>query len=338
MRWAGVILLFIFAVACKRNEYLAPEVQSTFQLDIPVGFPPPVVPQENQLTASRVTLGKRLFFDPLLSVDNTISCGSCHKPELAFAEANSISIGVNQSVGLRNAPSLANVAYQQGLFAEGGVTSLELAALAPITEEHEMNFNLQEIVLRLGANEHYVEQFRRAYNTPPTELSLLKALAAFQRTLISGNSRFDEYYFQGKENTLTEAEKRGKELFFGSQTNCSSCHSGFLFTNEAFANIGLYEVYDDPGRGRLTANPGDFGKFKVPSLRNIAVTAPYMHNGSMATLKEVIEHFNSGGVGHANQDELIKPLNLTEQEKADLISFLHSLTDETFLNNPDHRP
>lgn len=331
--------MLLLIAGCKRDgNFYEPAVDPVFTLDIPTGFPTPPVPEDNQLTRARVELGKRLFFDPQLSSDNSISCATCHQPQLAFAETNPISIGVNQSAGIRNASSLANVAYQQGLFAEGGIPSLELQAVAPITEAHEMNMDFSDLMHRLEADEDYVQLFQKAYQTPPTTQSTVKALASFQRTLLSGNSRFDQYYYQGKTDALNDSEIRGMELFFSDETNCSSCHSGFLFTDQSFANIGLYTNYADEGRARLTATPGDIGKFKVPSLRNIAVTAPYMHNGSMETLAEVIEHFNSGGAGHDNQHELVKPLGLTEMEKADLVAFLESLTDEAFLTNMQHQP
>lgn len=339
MRYCGVILVLVLIFGCQRESpFDHQKIDAVYSLDIPPGFPAPPVPEDNLLTHSKVDLGKRLFFDPQLSSDNSISCASCHQPHLAFAETNAISIGVNQSPGIRNAPSLANVAYQQGLFAEGGIPSLELQAIAPLTETHEMNMNLDELMKRLEADESYVQQFQKAYQSPPTKEFTVKALAAYQRTLLSGNSRFDQYYYHDKNDALNEAEKRGMDLFFSERTNCSSCHSGYLFTDQSFSNVGLYVEYEDEGRARLTADPADNGKFKVPSLRNIAVTAPYMHNGSMETLEEVIEHFNSGGAGHENQHELVKPLSLTETEKADLVAFLKSLTDDTFLTDQQHRP
>jgi len=334
VKWWGIILLLLLIAGCKRDgNFYEPEVDPVFTLDIPAGFPAPPVPEDNQLTRARVELGKRLFFDPQLSSDNSISCATCHQPQLAFAETKPISLGVNQLAGIRNAPSLANVAYQHGLFAEGGIPSLELQAIAPITEAHEMNMDFSDLMHRLEADEDYVQLFLRAYQTPPTTQSTVKALASFQRTLLSGNSRFDQYYYQGKTDALNDSEIRGMELFFSDETNCSSCHSGFLFTDQSFANIGLYTNYADEGRARLTADPVDNGKFKVPSLRNIAVTAPYMHNGSMGTLEEVIDHFNAGGAGHVNQHELVKPLELDEQQRTDLVKFLRTLTDETFIYN-----
>jgi len=334
MKWAGVIAFLLLVVGCQKSG-VEPATSGEYQLTLPPGFPLPNIPEDNQLTHERVALGKRLFFDEGLSSDNTISCATCHQPSLAFSETNPISLGVNGAVGLRNAPSLANVVYQEALFAEGGVPSLELQAIAPLIEPHEMNMDLGELIERLSNDEEYVQQFQSAYQTTPTTQSVVKALASFQRTLISGDSRFDQYYYQGNTTALNASEVAGMELFFGEEVGCANCHSGFLLTNQSFQNIGLYETYEDEGRARLTDNPADVGKFKVPSLRNVAVTAPYMHNGSLQTLEEVVDHFNEGGVGHENQSALVQPLGLNEQERADLVNFLGTLTDESFLNNPE---
>lgn len=336
MRWWVIIAIVLVVAGCKREEPVkSPAASEAFALDIPVGFPAPLIPEDNQLSHAKVELGERLFFDPHLSSDNSISCATCHQPQLSFAESHPISEGVNQSPGIRNAPSLANVAYQEALFAEGGIPSLELQAVAPITEAHEMNLDLDELMHRLESDESYVQQFQKAYHSPPTTQSTVKALASFQRTLLSGNSRFDQYYYQGKTNVLNESEINGMDLFFSDEVGCASCHSGFLFTDQSFQNIGLYNIYEDEGLARLTGQSVDIGKFKVPSLRNIGVTAPYMHNGSIETLAEVVDHFNAGGTGHDNQNKSIRSLDLDEQQKADLVNFLKTLTDESFVNNPD---
>jgi len=308
-----------------------------FVLNLPPGFPEMPVPTDNQLTNARVLLGKQLFFDKRLSSDFSMSCASCHHPELAFAEQLPISIGVNGAMGMRNSPTLANVGYLTALFAEGGIPSLELQAIAPIIEVHELNLDFLSLIDRLENDEQYRMLFEIAYQSPPTALTIVKALSSFERTLISGNSPYDQYTYQGNPNALNESQIRGLNLFFSDELACGSCHSGHLFTNQSMENIGLYEFYEDEGLARLTSNPDDIGKFKVPTLRNIEVTAPYMHNGSIATLEDVVEHFNAGGVGHENQSDWVKPLNLSEQDKADLVNFMKSLTDHTFLNNPAHR-
>jgi cytochrome c peroxidase len=177
---------------------------------------------------------------------------------------------------------------------------------------------------------------KKAYDRDTLDAWVItRALASFQRILISGNSRYDQYAFQEKEEALTSEEKRGMELFFSEKTQCSSCHSDFNFSDGGFHNIGLYKSYDDPGRERITNQAEDHGKFKTPTLRNIELTAPYMHDGSLTTLEEVIEHFNSGGINHQNLDPRVKALNLSQTEQSELIAFLKSLTDEEFVSNPE---
>jgi cytochrome c peroxidase len=334
MKFVYIGTLVILLSACSKEPVEPTLVERPFRLKVPEGFAEMPVPEDNQLTVARVELGKKLFFDKMLSRDFSVSCASCHHPNLGFAETNPISLGVNNAIGMRNAPTLANVGYLTALFAEGGVPSLELQAIAPIIEQHEMNLDFATLIERLENNSQYTELFQLAYNANINAQTIVKALASFERTLISGNSKYDQYFYQGKTGVMNESELRGMELFFSDALACSNCHSGFLFTNESMQNIGLYVDYEDEGLARLTAESMDIGKFKVPTLRNIEVTGPYMHNGSISTLEEVIEHFNAGGEGHENQSEWIKPLNLTEQNKADLVNFLKSLTDEEFLNNP----
>lgn len=335
--WWGIALILMVSGCDKKSPEPDNYGNEPFVLAYPPGFPAVPVPDDNQLTYDRVQLGKRLFFDKQLSIDYSVSCATCHDPARSFTDENPISIGVAGAVGLRNSPSLANVGYQQALFAEGGVPSLELQALAPIIEPHEMNIGFNELVERLNTDESYAEQFQRAYGSPADTEFIVKALASFQRTLISGQSRYDQYFYQGMEFALNASEIRGMDLFFSDEVACSSCHGGFLFTNQEFENVGLYTDYEDEGVARLTSDPADIGRFKVPSLRNVAVTAPYMHNGSLATLEEVVDHFNSGGAGHPNQSEWVKPLGLSEQDRADLVNFMHALTDESFLMNPAYQ-
>lgn len=337
MRLLWVILIVLTFASCRKESVVVdpPDFSTPYQWNLPSGFPPVPVPDDNEMTYDRVALGKRLFFDKQLSQDYSISCATCHEPARSFTEDRPISIGVNGAVGLRNAPSLANVGYQEALFAEGGVPSLELQAIAPIIEAHEMNLSFAELVERLSADDSYVEQFQRAYGTAPQIEPIVKALSAFQRTLISGQSRYDQYKYQGINTALSDSEIRGMDLFFSDEVGCGNCHSGFLLSNQGYENIGLYESYADEGLARLTDSPSDVGRFKVPSLRNIEVTFPYMHDGSLATLEEVVDHFVSGGVGHANQSEWVKPLELDEQDRADLVNFMKSLTDHNFLSNPE---
>jgi cytochrome c peroxidase len=310
---------------------------SPYPLSYPFGFDEMNIPVDNALTNFRVQLGKQLFFDKRLSKDSSISCGSCHFQENAFADFKPKSIGINNATGIRNAPSLANIGYHPYLFRDGGATTLETQILAPIEDENEMGFSITEVIERLKQISYYNEMAMKAYNRTFDAFVLTRAIAAFERTLISGNSRYDQF-LNGYENALNDSEKRGKDLFFSNKANCSVCHSGFDFTDYSFKNIGLYEIYQDTGRERITLIPSDKGKFKVPSLRNVEVTAPYMHDGSIMSLEGVVEHFNSGGKNHFNKDVDIRKLNLSSQEKTDIVNFLKSLTDETFLNSTALKP
>lgn len=306
-----------------------------FYMKIPKGFPAPIIPEDNQLTIARVELGKRLFFDPILSRDFSISCATCHHPEKSFSDTVALSKGVFGRKGLRNSPSLANIAYKNQFFMDGGVPTLELQVTAPIQDHNEMDLNILDVVQRLKSEPDYVKLSKKAYNQEPSPYVVTRSIASYERTLISGNSNYDQYR-NGNEMALTHSQKRGMGLFYSTRTNCSSCHSGFNFTTNNFENIGLYSVYKDSGRMRVTLNEVDRGKFIVPSLRNVAVTAPYMHDGSMESLEEVIDFFNDGGEIHTNKNNLVKSLRLTDEEKNDLVNFLKSLTDKEFLinNNP----
>ena len=302
-------------------------------LVIPEGFPEVVFPQDNELTEARWKLGKRLFFDPMLSRDGSISCASCHHPELAFAEDRDFSVGVEERIGTRNAPTLANVGYHPYLLREGGVPTLEMQVLVPIQEHKEFDFNILQIADRLKEDSTYVIASREAYGREPDAFVITRAIGCFERTIISGNSRYDQFRNQITTD-FTSSERRGQELFFSDRLACSQCHSGFNFTNYAFENNGLYEEYNDPGRFRLTGDDKDIALFKVPTLRNVAVTAPYMHDGSFSNMMDVVEHYNQGGQNHPHKSHLLKSLNLTSQEKMDLVAFLGALTDYDFLSDP----
>ncbi|MEM7162095.1 MAG: cytochrome c peroxidase [Bacteroidota bacterium] len=317
-----VLLGIVGFLSCQTEEY---------QEDIPIGFPSISYPEDNYPTVERVKLGRSLFFDPILSKDSTIACSSCHLPEFAYADTVSVSPGVEGLTGKRNAYSLLNVAYQKALFMEGGVPNLELQALAPLGDESEQQMLISEAAKRLSRIENYQELARKAYDRDIDPYVITRSLAAFERTLISGHSRYDKY-MEGDQSALSINEQKGMELFFG-KANCSSCHSGFLFTNQEFENIGLYEKYEDMGRMRLTDDTLDKGKFKVPGLRNVSKTAPYMHDGSIKHLSEVIEHFNNGGGEHQNKSPLIKELHLDSIEKTQLLNFLFALEDTVIIGD-----
>ena len=321
-KWLLIFLTLLF-ISCGKERA---NQNQFFQLDIPQGFPDPIIPEDNQLTYERIELGKRLFYDQILSKDGTISCESCHKQEFAFADNVTISAGVEGRFGFRNSMSLANMAYQDALMREGGVPTLEMQVLVPIQDHNEMDFNILSVVEKLNLDSTYIDASIRAYNRIPDAFVITRALASFQRTMLSGDSDYDR-------NLLDEKEENGKELFFSDELACSSCHGTFLFSNLTIENNGLYEVYEDSGKYRLTNLQEDIGKFKVPSLRNIEITAPYMHNGSLSNLEEVIEHYASGGKNHFNKSELITGFDITDDEKDNLIRFLKSLTDNNFTNN-----
>ncbi len=304
----------------------------TYELEIPIGFPTPQFPEGNELTQERVDLGRLLFYDPVLSFDSTISCASCHNQALAFADDEKISPGIEGRLAMRNAPTLANVAYNPTFLFDGFLKTLEMQVLVPIQEHAEFSSNIVEIAKKLKKDSSYVQLSLAAYNRLPNPYVITRAISAFERTLISGNSRYDQQHYQQK-NTMNRSEKRGMDLFFN-QLHCTECHSGFNFTNFSAQNNGLYEVYADSGRQRATKVEADRGLFKVPTLRNVALTSPYMHDGSIATLAEVVEHYMSGGKQHKNKNEVIQPFDLTEKQKNDLINFLKTLTDEEFIANP----
>ena len=331
-----IATIIILASGCIRREpSLVVNEDRPYELDLPVGFPMPEIPEDNQLTYYRVELGKLLFHDTRMSRDESISCASCHLQSEAFADHQPIAVGIDDRIGLRNTPTLTNVAYNDRFFADGGVPSLELQVLAPIPNENEHDFTTLEIIERLKDDDQVQMMSSMAYGREFDSYVITRAIASYERTLISGNSRFDQFHFQGK-NVLTQQELDGWQLF--QEKQCVSCHSGFNFTDNQYHNIGQYAEYADAGRERISMDPADNGKFKTPTLRNIELTSPYMHDGSKESLEEVVEFFNSGGVGHVNQDERIVPLDLEESEQQALIAFLKSLTDEEFVTNPEFQP
>jgi cytochrome c peroxidase len=324
--FVGFVSFLIFTSACH-----------DVSLKIPEGWPEPVISDDKALTSERILLGRHLFFDPVLSADSSISCASCHKPALAFADSVAVSAGVHgQLKGFRNTPTLFNVAWYPYFFAEGGVPDLELLSVAPMQTETEMDFNTGKAVRRLERNSEYVRLFNEAYGRNPDTYSLTRALAAFQRSLISGNSRYDQF-IRGDSAMLSAREIRGMKLFFSDRAGCSDCHSGFLFTDFGFYNLGHYSN-SDPGRFRLTSAEADRGKFKTPTLRNIALTAPYLHDGSIPTLDSLMRFYNSGGGKGSGKDRRIHPLRLGDGELKDMIAFLKTLTDSSALTDPNYLP
>lgn len=325
------LLYCTFFFSCKKEDDL--QIAEQEIMKIPMGFPAIQFPDGNEFTKERWALGKQLFYDTQLSKNNTVSCASCHKQEFAFSDNVSFSAGDNNAPGTSNAPTLTNVAYHPYYTRAGGVPTLEMQILVPIQEHNEFNTNMLDVVDKLKRNKSYNQQAQTAYGRALDPFVITRSIATFERSLISGSSRYDDYNYAGNTRALSKSELRGLSLFKSDKTNCSKCHSGFNFTNYAFENNGLYLNYADSGRMRLTHLPEDRAKFKVPTLRNIALTAPYMHDGSLATLADVVEHYNSGGKNHINKSNLIVPLALTNQEKQDLVNFLNTLTDPAFVLN-----
>ena len=322
------LLLVFFITNCNKEAEPLCDVNC-----IPEGFPPMEFPDSNFYTKERWDLGKKLFYEKGLSIDSSISCGSCHLPQHFFADNKRFSEGAQNQIGTRNSTSLGNIGYHPYFLREGGVPTLEMQILVPIQEHNEFNHNIVDIAEQLSKNADYTQMSRNAYNRDIDPYVITRAIATFERTLISGNSKYDKSL--NKKLSLSQEEINGMNLFFSDQTNCSDCHSGFNFTNYAFENNGLYTNYTDIGRMRVTLDSSDLSLFKVPSLRNVAQTGPYMHDGSLNTLQEVLSHYNQGGHPHQNKNPLIRPLNLSQQEIDDIISFLNSLTDWDFANNPD---
>ncbi len=295
-------------------------------LQAPPAFPPVPEPVHNRTTVSKVVLGERLFFEPSLSSDSTVSCGSCHDPDRAFAEPRPVSVGVQGRRGLRNAPSLVNTAYTPLLFWDGGSFSLENQVVAPLENPLEMDADLGEVLARINADASYRAQFFDAFGDSATVETFTQAIAAYERTILGMGAPFDRY-MAGDADAISASAQRGLSLFNG-EAGCANCHASYRFTDDTFRNNGLSFANADSGRARITLNPDDFSKFKVPSLRNVGITAPYMHDGRFPTLEQVVAHYVSGGTGSRGQDPAIKPLSLDASEQDDLVAFLRSLTDD----------
>jgi cytochrome c peroxidase len=307
------------------------------ELRIPSGFPKIIHPVDNEPTEARIQLGRLLFYHTGLSANQSTHCGSCHVLSSAFTDGRSVSPGDDVAIGLRNAPTLANLAWAPYLMAEGGVPSLELQALAPLHAPHEMGTNMMDAVALLNEDDWLRALNKIAYSRDSIDpYTITRALACFQRTLISGDSKFDQAKLQLID--LTAMEKRGQTLFFSKELACGSCHQEPFFTDYGFYNIGLYNDYPDPGLERKTHAKMDSGKFKTPTLRNIALTAPYMHDGTINTLEEVVAHYNSGGKLHAQKDQRIRPLHLSDEDAKALVAFMQTLTDWNFVQNQNLTP
>jgi cytochrome c peroxidase len=356
---AVLVVVFILTAAGGAADYI---------WNKPAWVPTPVVPADNQMSYAKVELGRYLFYDKRLSLDNTMSCGSCHQQDKAFTDGKALSPGVDKKDGVRSAMMLGNVVYMPVLtWANPNVKQLEKQMLVPMFGENPTELGMigqeQELFNRLATDPRYQKMFKQAFPEVNGEISLstiTKAIACFERTLISFDSPYDHYKYGGDPNAITPAAKRGEKLFFGEELECSHCHGGFNFTDNiqykglafselGFHNTGLYNAdgkgaypVDNPGIFAVTGNPSDMGKFRTPSLRNIALTAPYMHDGSITTLYDVIrKHYSIKGKavydGYAPnplRDQFIEGFKISDTEIADLIAFLNSLTDKHFVSDP----
>lgn len=347
--WIVYSLLFVFCFSCSNestetNTY----VPTPSPLQIPQLFQDniisPVIPIDNPQTVEGIALGKKLFFDNILSGNNTQACASCHNPANAFTDPARFSVGIDGSIGTRNSMPLFNMAwnYDEKFFWDGRVFSLEHQALEPVTNPIEMNNIWETVVTRLQQHPEYPQLFEQAFGTIPITKELTtKAIAQFERTLISANSKFDRYLQDLA--ALTPQEENGLNVFMDeTKGDCFHCHgnpNNPLWTDNIFHNNGLDATFSDLGLGEVSGDPADNGKFKSPSLRNLAFSAPYMHDGRFNTLEEVINHYSEGLQDSPTIDPLMKKVDeggvhLTVQDKADLKAFLLSLSDPSFINNP----
>jgi len=347
------------ALALLAIRLAAPASAADFKWDLPPWITPPQVPADNPMGAAKVELGRRLFFDIRLSGPGYVACASCHKPNHGFADQRPFSFGATGKTTRLNSPSLTNVGYLGALtLAHPGIQSLEAQARRPLFSVAPIEMGVRgyeaQVVDLVARNSLYAALFRDAFpgrDGAVTFDTIIKALAAFQRTLISANSPYDRYRYRGETSALSPAARRGEKLFYGSRLKCSRCHNGQHLSdaipNAHYHNTGLYNVDGSGGlperhRGLIenTGKPGDMGKFRTPSLRNVAATAPYMHDGSLKTLQAVLDHYAAGGEAarKGRRSPLTSPLvagfEISGKERREVIAFLENLTDESFLNNP----
>ncbi len=368
MKFSALLLLLcsilFLAVSCEDEELILASGDlldiaynpTPYEMIQPTGFPMMAIPADNPMTQEGFELGRRLFYDVRLSKDNSMSCATCHLPELSFTDATAFSTGIDGEMTRRSSMSLVNVGYTAtGLFWDGRVQTLEEQALQPVTDPIELINTWDVVEEMMKTDAEYPAMFRRAFGIEDTSevdsLLAAKAIAQFERALVSSNSKYDKWVLERDFSyEYTDSESRGQEMFFdlgsipgGSgvkDAECFHCHGSALLTEGNFFNNGLDEYptledYEDKGAGEVTGNIADYGKFRSPTLRNIELTAPYMHDGRFQTLEEVIEHYSSGVHFATNLDpDLRAPLNLTEGEKEDLINFLKTLTDTEFTENP----
>jgi cytochrome c peroxidase len=372
--WLNLAIAFALSICLSicLSKALATDNNSDYDWNLPTWMPKPVIPKDNPMTAAKVELGRHLFYEKRLSITGNFACASCHQQSLAFTDGKKVGIGATDEPHPRNSMSLTNIAYNSVLtWANPLQKRLENQALVPLFGEHPLEMGMtgkeEEILNFLKKNPKYRQMFVTAFSNETNPISirnLTKALACFERTLISFNSPYDRYRYGGNTQAISEAAKRGEKLFNSERLECFHCHGGInfsdsiqherlAFTEIAFHNTGLYNIDgkgayppNNTGVYELTHKPNDMGRFKAPTLRNIALTAPYMHDGSIATLEEALDHYQAGGrtidrgtwtgIGSNNphKSDFIQGFKLNSWEKSDLLAFLRSLTDVEFINNP----
>jgi cytochrome c peroxidase len=368
----AVIFIVYFCLSASVSSIVFANNSTAYEWNIPSWLPKPDIPIDNPMTTAKVELGRHLFYEQRLSINQKFSCGSCHIQAQAFTDGKTVAIGATGEAHPRNSMSLANVAYNSVFtWANPLITSLETQLLIPIFGEHPIEMGMagkeQEILAMLQNDQYYRQMFALAFGGGKNSITinhLAKAIAAFERTLISFNSPYDRYRYGGDTNAISASAKRGEALFNSERLECFHCHGGINFSDSikherlafaeiAFHNTGLYNLDDqgayppnNTGVYEITHQPSDMGRFKAPTLRNIALTAPYMHDGSISTLEAVIDHYavggrtidsgNYAGVGRDNpwKSQFVSGFQLTQAEKQDLLSFLQSLTDESLMKNP----
>ena len=315
-------------------------VAGSWQWQLPMGFPVPYVPEENPMSAEKVEVGRYLFYDTRLSVNGTQSCASCHQQALAFTDGKAVAVGATGQKHPRSAMSLVNVAYNATLtWSDPQMKDLEEQALVPMFGEHPVELGLRQgggFITRLRSEKKYRELFARAFPDDKdafTVKNVTRAIASFERTIISGGSPYDRYHYQREDDAVSESAKRGEVLFFDRRLSCFRCHGGFNFSG-AVASARDPEPDVEFHNTGVTSDPQDARQYKAPSLRNIALTAPYMHDGSIATLEGVLDHYAAGGKANAHKDPLIRGFELSVKDRADLIAFLKALTDEEVTRDP----
>ncbi|MBB78938.1 MAG: cytochrome-c peroxidase [Crocinitomicaceae bacterium] len=352
MKYLLLLFLFImFFLSCKKDK--VNHTPTPYILQIPSHFPEMEIPEDNPMTVEGVKLGRKLFYEKQLSGDNSISCATCHAPSASFSDSNQYSFGVNGTIGNRNSMALINVGWNNFFFWDGRVKTLEEQILIPVEDPIEMHDNWTDVILTLKSDLSYKNMFFEAFQTTDIDSThAAKAIAQFIRTMISGSSKYDVIYKvennlplnsleQNIYLTVTPDEIAGYDLFKSlNGADCFHCHNGPLMQVQKFSNNGLDLNFADNGRGLITGDPNDNGKFKVPTLRNIEFTAPYMHDGRFSSLDEVIEHYSSGIQISPTIDPLIEfasqgGVQLDAFEKDLIKKFLLTLTDYTFINNPD---